>query len=160
MEQPPAPVLLLSSAVTDITTLANCLDGGSSPLGWPIRALPLSCLSHPAQIDHYLAETASQARLIVVRLLGGRGHWSYGLEQLQLWQKQLPGRTLLVLAGTGDQNDALHPLSSVSAPLCDLLAQLFREGGVANLRTVLTCLNSLLEAVSYTHLTLPTICSV
>ena len=145
VEQPPAPVLLLSSAVTDITTLANCLDGGSSPLGWPIRALPLSCLSHPAQIDHYLAETASQARLIVVRLLGGRGHWSYGLEQLQLWQKQQPGRTLLVLAGTGDQNDALHPLSSVSAPLCDLLAQLFREGGVANLRTVLTCLNSLLE---------------
>ena len=27
VEQPPAPVLLLSSAVTDITTLANCLDG-------------------------------------------------------------------------------------------------------------------------------------
>ena len=148
VEQPPASVLLLSSAVTDITTLANCLDAEDEPWLDSIRALPLSCLSHPAQVDHYLAETASQARLIIVRLLGGRGHWSYGLEQLQLWQQQQPDRVLIVLAGTADQNDALHPLSSVGTDLCDRLAELFREGGVANLQTVLVALNQLLEGHS------------
>jgi len=146
VEQPPAPVLLLTSARTDITALAQVLET-SAGRSWRerIRALPLDALQHPAQIDHYLDTTAATARMIVVRLLGGRGHWSYGLEQLERWQCARPGRELLVLAGTPDQDRALHPLSSVSETLCDAIAQLLREGGSVNLQRSLAAFDTLLK---------------
>lgn len=145
VEQPPAPVLLLSSAVTDLTALAHCLSRPEA-VSWHnrIRALPLASLGHPAQIDHYLSVTAQDAQLIVVRLLGGRGHWSYGLDQLQKWQQDRDHRHLVVLAGTPDQDDALHPLGSIPKVLSDQLAVLLREGGGENLITLLKALDSVL----------------
>ena len=65
-----------------------------------LRALNLAALSHPALIDHYLSTSLETTRLVVVRLLGGRGHWSYGLERLGYWAADRPGRRLVVLAGT------------------------------------------------------------
>lgn len=146
VEQPPATTIFLSSASTDITTLANVLDDDRHHI-WQqrIRALPLSSLAHPAQIDHYLASTASKASLIVVRLLGGRGHWSYGLEQLRAWQEEeVLNRHLIVLAGTTDQDNQLHPLSSCQQALADRLAALLREGGSQNMSTLLSVLDNLL----------------
>ena len=128
VEQPPADVLLLSSAGTDLSCLEAVVQ--ASP-DWSsrIRALHLDNLSHPAQLDHYLASTATQARLIVVRLLGSRGHWSYGLEQLQRWSDECADRQLLVLAGTVDQQVDLHGIGTVVPALADRLAALLREGG-------------------------------
>ena len=93
VEQPPADVLFLSSAGTDLSSLDQWLREADREI-WThsIRALSLEHLSHPAQLDHYLSTTAQQARLVLVRLLGGRGHWSYGIEQLQLWQQQVSDR--------------------------------------------------------------------
>ena len=80
VEQPPADVLLLSSAGTDLSTLATCLEQPDlASWGERIRALDLSQLQHPAQVDHYLRSTAANAKVVLLRLLGGRGHWSYGL---------------------------------------------------------------------------------
>ncbi len=134
VEQSPAPVLFLTSATTDISTLAACLRQ-SHMAYWreKLRALPLSCLQHPAQIDHYLATTGSTACVLVVRLLGGRGHWSYGLEQCRVWQASAQRRSLLILAGTADQNQELHPIGSISSTLSHQLALLLREGGVINM---------------------------
>ena len=146
VEQPSADVLFLSSAATDLSTLAAHL---ASPDGehWrnQLRGLSLDCLSHPAQLDHYLATTADQAKLVLVRLLGGRGHWSYGLEQLQRWQEGREGRHLLILAGTDDQNNELHGLGSIPIALADRLAELLREGGLDNLGEVLRALQLLLQ---------------
>ena len=149
VEQPTAPVLLLTSAATDLSTLCRCLEQpGTREWRGRIRALPLVSLSHPAQIDHYLGTTGQDAGLIVVRLLGGRGHWSYGLEQVQAWQRAAAGRSLVVLAGTTDQDDLLHPLSSVPTDLCDRLALLLREGGVDNMTSVLRACEELLSGRS------------
>ncbi len=146
VEQPQASVLLLTSATTDVATLASTLElADQSAWRDRIRALPLSCLEHPAQIDHYLATTGQGARIIVVRLLGGRSHWSYGLEQLSIWQESSPQRELLVLAGTIDQNIELHHLGSQPSWLVDQLAQLLREGGIDNMSTLLSVLSDLLD---------------
>ncbi|HGY5542382.1 MAG TPA: cobaltochelatase subunit CobN [Prochlorococcus sp.] len=144
VEQPSAPILLLTSARTDIATLASVLDLQEQH-GWKnrIRALPLTALDHPAQVDHYLATTASKAKLIVVRLLGGRGHWSYGLEQLSLWKEGDAQRELLILAGTIDQDLELHALGSYPIPLADRLALLMREGGVENMLMLLDVFDDL-----------------
>ena len=107
VEQPPADVLVLSSAGTDLSCLESVLMA-STQWNDRIRALHLDNLSHPAQLDHYLSTTAQHARLIVVRLLGSRGHWSYGLEQLQRWCAAHVDRQLLVLAGTVDPVSYTH----------------------------------------------------
>jgi len=99
IEQPPAAAVLLTSADTDLTGLAALLDRDPEPLGpqraW--RGLNLASLQHPAVLDHYIRTSLATTELVIVRLLGGRGHWSYGLEQLQLWAAAHQGRHLVVL---------------------------------------------------------------
>ena len=146
VEQPAAEVLFLSSAGTDLSTLSHLL-GAQAAHPWldRIRALSLSCLDHPAQLDHYLATTASSAHIVLVRLLGSRGHWSYGLDQLQIWQRQAENRQLIVLAGTEDQDAALNGLGSIDLRLADRLAALLREGGSQNMAELLKVLEQLLQ---------------
>lgn len=144
VEQAPAPVLLLSSADTDLLTIHNLLQRQPELLGAELRGLNLGALHHPAVIDHYLAVTAAQAQIVVVRLLGGRGHWSYGLERLQAWAHGSAGRTLLVLAGTADEELNLASLSSTDPALALGLARCLRAGGEANGRCVLQTLAALL----------------
>ena len=149
VEQPAASVLFLTSASSDISALARILASGQQSF-WHdrIRALPLDALCHPAQIDHYLSVCSDRTQLIVIRLLGGRGHWSYGLEQCCAWQSVKPGRQLLVLAGTRDQDRELHPLSSQPAAFCDAMALLLREGGADNLQRWLDGLQWILSTDS------------
>ena len=87
IEQPPASVVLLSSADTDLSALAALLDQQPEVLGAgrSLGALNLAALQHPAVLDHYIRTSLGCAQLVIVRLLGGRGHWSYGLEQLRAW---------------------------------------------------------------------------
>jgi cobaltochelatase CobN len=145
VEQPAAPVLLLSSADTDLLAIDQLLEREPQLLGAELRGLNLAALDHPAQIDHYLSSTVRHARLVVVRLLGGRGHWSYGLEQLQAWAASAPERQLLVLAGTADEEAVLAELGTVPPGLAIGLARCLREGGPANLRQLLHALQSLIE---------------
>ena len=142
VEQPAAPVLLLSSADTDLLAVDQLLEREPQLLTAELRGLNLAALAHPAQIDHYLNSTVRHARLVVVRLLGGRGHWSYGLEQLQSWAGSAPERQLLMLAGTADEEQVLAGLGTVAPELAIGLARCLREGGPANLRQVLQALQA------------------
>jgi cobaltochelatase CobN len=147
IEQPPAPVVFLSSAATDLAALDGLLAAEPEWLAGEMRALPLAALSHPAAIDHYVGRSLSSTQLVAVRLLGGRGHWSYGLERLQRWAaKQGRGRSrhLLVMAGTAEQEQELADLGTLPLPLALALGRCWREGGPANLRQVLSCWNALL----------------
>ena len=145
IEQPPAPLVLLSSADTDLTALAQLLAQQPALLPEPMRALNLAALAHPAVIDHYIATSLQQTRVVVVRLLGGRGHWSYGLEQLQQWQSQGHQRQLLVLAGTAEEDRPLAGIGSVPEPLALALAAALREGGPGNWQLLAEVLAALLR---------------
>ncbi|MEA5441065.1 cobaltochelatase subunit CobN, partial [Cyanobium gracile] len=144
VEQPPAPVVLLSSADTDLLAVSQLLEAEPELLPAELRALNLSALQHPAVIDHYVASTLATTRLVVVRLLGGRGHWSYGLECLRQWAGNGADRQLLVLAGTVEEDQALASLGSLDGPLAVACAVCLREGGAANLRLLLQTLAALL----------------
>ena len=150
VEQPPADVLFLTSAGTDLTCLSRALarPAAEAVFRATIRGLALDCLGHPAQLDHYLSTTAAKARAIVVRLLGGRGHWSYGLEQLQGWCAAASDRDLVILAGTADQDVHLHELGSINADLAGRLAACLREGGERNMLQMLAVLQRLLDGES------------
>jgi cobaltochelatase CobN len=73
VEQPTAPVILLSSADTDLVAVDRLLQQQPTLLGHALRGLNLAALAHPAVVDHYLSSTVASAQLVVVRLLGGRG---------------------------------------------------------------------------------------
>ena len=147
IEQPPAAAVLLSSADTDLAALAALLDQEATPLGpaRELRGLNLAALQHPAVLDHYLRSSLEGTQLVLVRLLGGRGHWSYGLEQLQAWARSGTGRHLLVMAGTAEEDPALTPLSTVPEPLALACSHCLREGGPRNLAAVLASLRALLD---------------
>lgn len=148
VEQPPAPLVLLSSADTDLLAVAQLLETEPVLLPAPLRALNLAALQHPAVIDHYVATSLAATRLVVVRLLGGRGHWSYGLECLRQWAAAAAGRHLLVLAGTTEEEQALAGLGTLDGPLASACAACLREGGPANLRLLLRTLAALLAGES------------
>ncbi|MGB5136374.1 MAG: cobaltochelatase subunit CobN [Prochlorococcaceae cyanobacterium] len=145
VEQPAAAVLLLTSADTDLLMLESVLERDPGLLGAELRGLNLAALAHPAVIDHYLSTTVAAARLVVVRLLGGRGHWSYGLERLQEWATRGSQRQLLVLAGTADDEQAMAELGSGDPRLAVALARCLRVGGPENGRRLLLCLAALLR---------------
>ena len=147
VEQPPAPVILLSSADTDLVAVDRLLEQEPHLLGYSLRGLNLAALVHPAVIDHYLSTTVADALVVIVRLLGGRGHWGYGLEQLQLWASRRPGRQLVVLAGTADEDQALAELGTVMPAFAIAQAECFRLGGPANLRQVLTGWDALCQGL-------------
>jgi len=148
VEQQPAPLVFLSSADSDLRAIAHLMVREPALVATPLRLLNLAALVHPAVIDHYVASSLGQARLVVVRLLGGRGHWSYGLERLAAWSQALPGRTLLVLAGTREEDRALAELGNGDPSLSLALAACLREGGEANLRQVLRCFDPLLAGTA------------
>jgi cobaltochelatase CobN len=139
VEQMPAEMLLLSSADSDLALLAALGQRQGSLLadGLQLRALNLAVLAHPAAIDHYLRNTARQARLVVVRLLGGRGHWSYGLEQLREWAQEDPRRALVVLSGTEECGEELASLGSAPLAVALAMAECLQQGGPHNLEQVL-----------------------
>jgi len=142
---PPADVVVLSSADTDLLALSTVLQDCPTPSLASLQVWPLARLAHPAAIDHYISSALEQTKVLVVRLLGGRGHWSYGLEQLRLWQQRQPHRHLLLLAGTPEEDGVLASLASVPEALNLALAECCRVGGAANLLLVVEALAALLN---------------
>ena len=47
-----------------------------------LRLANLLQLGHPMSVDLYVEQVVSRARLVILRLLGGRSYWPYGLEQV------------------------------------------------------------------------------
>ena len=130
IEQNPAPIIFLTSADTDIQTIAASLD--FLPEDFPdIRVVNLLQLQQELTIDTYAEEVLQQAQVIVLRLLGGRSYWSYGLEVCKEIVSQTNG-SLFILPG--DDRPDLELISNSNLPLQQVnqLWQYFIEGGVDN----------------------------
>lgn len=130
IQQNPAPIIFLTSADTDIQTIASSLD--SLPADFPqIRVVNLLQLQQELTIDTYGEEILSQAQVIILRLLGGRSYWSYGLEVC----KEIVSHTnahLLILPGDDRPDVELISHSNVSLSLVNQFWQYLIEGGVDN----------------------------
>ncbi|MBW4625203.1 MAG: cobaltochelatase subunit CobN [Brasilonema octagenarum HA4186-MV1] len=130
LEQTPAPIVFLTSADTDIQTLAAAVP--KLPTTFPaLRVANLLQLQHQVSIDNYAEKVLEFASVIVLRLLGGRSYWAYGLEVVQeIVQRN--GTTLIVMPG----DDAIDPdfICGSTLPLSTVnqVWQYFNEGGVEN----------------------------
>ena len=141
IEQPSAPVIFLTSATSDITCLSTVLKLPDNN-DWKnkIRALPIAYLSSNASIDHYITNTCNTAEIILVRFLGSRSYWSYGFEQLGLWQLEKPNRHLIVVSGIESTANDVQEVSSLNQEKVDLIQTLLNQGGIKNYNYMLQTL--------------------
>ena len=136
LEQSPAPIIILTAADTDIQTLAT--SANKLPPAFPaIRVANLLQLQQHLTVDTYAETVLSRTKVIVLRLLGGRSYWSYGLEVVKETVKQTKA-SLFILPG--DDRPDPYAIADSTVPI-EQVNQLWRywiEGGSQNI------LNSLL----------------
>ncbi len=146
IEQPSAPVIFLTSATSDITCLSTALKlPDNNKWKNKIRALPIAYLSSNASIDHYISKTCNTAEVILVRFLGSRSYWSYGFEQLGLWQLEKPNRHLIVVSGIESTANDVQEISSLSQEKVDLIQTLLNQGGIKNYNYMLQTLEKIIN---------------
>ncbi|MEG4322984.1 MULTISPECIES: cobaltochelatase subunit CobN, partial [unclassified Microcoleus] len=130
IQQTPAPIVFISAADTDIQTLAAA--SSKMPAMFPkVRAVNLLQLQQQLTIDTYAEEILERAEVIILRLLGGRSYWSYGLEVLRE-TVQKTNAALIVMPGEDSPDPDLISHSNVSLSAVNQLWRYFTEGGVQN----------------------------
>src|SRR5579872_5225261 len=138
--QTPGEIVVLSAADSDLT----CLAAAQARCGGPtLRLASLLQLTHHYSVDLHAERVLSKAKLIVVRLLGGRGAWRYGVDCLaSLCRERAIG--LALLPGDDRADPELTQLSTVSAAAQTRLWRYLAEGGVENAEQFLGFAASLL----------------
>ncbi|MCC2653977.1 MAG: cobaltochelatase subunit CobN, partial [Microvirga sp.] len=134
LQQPPGDIVVLSFADSDLGALAaahRLKAGGPS-----LRLASLRRLRHPLSVDLYIEKTASKARFVLVRCLGGLDYWRYGLERLSAACRSHSVK-LAVLPGDDRPDPRLAAYATVSRELCDTIEAYFQAGGVDNMSRLL-----------------------
>ena len=134
IQQDPASIVIITAQDTDISALARAVD--QLPDAADVRVASLLALQQELTIDTYADDVLEQAKVIVVRLLGGVSYWAYGLEVVQDIADRT-GAKLIVVPGDDRPDPALTSRSTV--PLMDVnqVWRYFTEGGVGNFKNLL-----------------------
>ncbi|HAC65438.1 MAG TPA: cobaltochelatase subunit CobN [Cyanothece sp. UBA12306] len=147
VEQSPASIVLLTAADTDIQTLAAAIS--HLPNTFPsIRAVNLLQLQQQLSIDTYAETVLSQAKVIILRLLGGRSYWSYGLEVIKEIA-QSANISLFILPGDDRLDPELLSHSTVPLSKSHQLWRYLTEGGLENWLNALKFISDLDWGTSY-----------
>jgi len=135
VEQQPAPIVIITAADTDIQTLAAAT--ATLPEDFPqIRVVNVLQLQQQIVIDTYAEEVLINAKVIIVRLIGGQSYWSYGLEVVKETVANT-GAVLIVLPGDERPDPSLTSHSTTSLSLVNQAWQYFIEAGVSNYQNLL-----------------------
>jgi cobaltochelatase CobN len=130
IEQTPGDIIFLTAADTEIQALSVALRQWSYPA--TVRAVNLLNLQQQLTIDTYAEEVLEKAKVIIIRLLGGRSYWSYGLEVIKELSERL-GIDLYLLPGDEQVDLDLMENSTVSLTQVHRLWRYLMEGGPENL---------------------------
>ena len=147
IEQSPAPIIFLTYADTDIQTLAaaqTTLDDSFPHL----RVANLLNLQQQLSIDVYLETVVSQAKIVILRLLGGSTYWSYGFERIKEVAQQNK-IALFILPGDNAPDLDLISHSTVSLTVVNQLWRYFIEGGTENYLNALQYISDICLQTNY-----------
>ena len=145
--QTPGEVVILSAAESELVCLMRAQNrlmrhfGDKTP---SLRLASLLQLGHNMSVDLYADSVLAHAGCAVIRLLGGRGYWPYGVEQTRNAVLK-GGGTVVFLPGDDQPDGELQALSSVDETTYQALWRYFTEGGVDNAEGVLTSLYRILR---------------
>jgi cobaltochelatase CobN len=145
--QTPGDIVFLSAADTELTALADAQskltqDRTQMPT---LRLANLMHLAHNMSVDLYVEQVIKGAKLVVVRLLGGRGYWSYGADEILVvcQENKIP---VAFLPGDDQADSELDELTSVNADVQNRLWQYLVHGGSINASEFLKYTASLVGA--------------
>ncbi len=145
--QSPGDIVYLSAADTELALLADArrdLDDAGRAVP-SLRLANLMQLGHNMSVDLYVDDIVRHAKLVVVRILGGYGYWSYGIEQIAEVCRKC-GIALAVLPGDDQPDPELAAFSTLDAEAQHRLWQYGVHGGPANSRNLLLYMSSLTGA--------------
>ncbi|MBR0841230.1 cobaltochelatase subunit CobN [Bradyrhizobium liaoningense] len=125
--QDPADLVVLSYSDSDLAAFAAGWRRGRDSLP-SLRLANLAELRHPLSVDTYIERTLSQARGILVRLIGGESYWSYGLAVLQQLARERD-IVLAVLPADGRDDRRLDEYSTLPVSTLRRLKVLCDTGG-------------------------------
>ncbi len=133
--QTPGEIVVLGAADSELALLAAA--NATMPPGAPtLRLANLLQLGHHLSVDRYVDAVARHAKLVVVRLLGGRGYWSYGVDQL-VAVARARGIRLALLPGDDRPDPDLAERSTLGPEACERLWRYLVHGGLDNARDFL-----------------------
>src|SRR5215470_577339 len=135
VRQPPGDVVVLSFADSDLSGLTAAWAHEQHVLP-SVRFVHLRELRHPMSIDLWIQRTAIQAKVILVRLIGGLDWWRYGVEQLSAAARAHDIK-LALLPGEDRDDPRLAEASTLPPQELETLLMFFRESGRENLRALL-----------------------
>ncbi|MBK0397662.1 cobaltochelatase subunit CobN [Limibaculum sp. M0105] len=128
--QSPAELIVITAADTELAALSEA-RAGLADHAPELRLASLLHLAHPLSVDLYLDQTATRAKLVIARVLGGESYWSYGLEQFaaRLGEAGIP---FAALPGDDKADLGLSRVSTVGAEDYAALWAYLVEGGPEN----------------------------
>ncbi len=140
LKQSRGDIVILSAADSELAALAMASD--RMPESAPtLRLANLLQLQHNYSVDLYTEQTLVHAKLIIVRLLGGKPYWPYGVERLV----ELTGVKLVLLPGGADQDFDLKAHSTVNDKDWEALRDYFANGGPENILAALVYASWILD---------------
>ena len=140
--QSPADLVVISAADTELAALSAARSEMRAPP--TLRLASLMHLVHPMSVDLHLDDCATRSRLVVARVLGGRGYWPYGVEQYAARLSEA-GVPLALLPGDDKPDSELRALSTVPDADYDALWSYLVEGGPENATNFLAHARAMLD---------------
>lgn len=128
--QSPGDIVFLSAADSELASLARAFDALPGPRP-KLRLVNILQLQHNLSIDLYIEKTLRHAKLIVLRLLGGTGYWTYGLNELVACARDNK-IALAVLPGDQRPDPELTAHSNLPPSICERLQRYLTAGGPDN----------------------------
>ena len=135
--------------MTGVQTCALPICGLAQRAGWPsLRLANLGRLKHNLSVDLYVDKVVAKARLVVARLLGGRGYWTYAVDQI-VTACHARGIPVALLPGDDQPDAELAALSTLPPETTHRLWQYLVHGGDTNaiefLRVAATAIGLVVE---------------
>jgi cobaltochelatase CobN len=128
--QTPGEIVVLSAADSELACLANAYGRLADPKP-SLRLANLLQLSHHLSVDAYVEDIVAEAKLVVVRLLGGLRYWPYGIEQIA-GECRKRGIAFACLPGDDQPDPQLGDFATLPAPESHRLWQYLVQGGAEN----------------------------
>lgn len=131
LNQAPADVVVLSFSASDLNGLASAWST-TAKVG--LSVANLGELRHPMSVDLWLEKTAANAKLVLVRILGGYDRWRYGVDELSRLARQRGIKLVLLPGECSIRDERLAGASTATEEEQAAILACFREGGAQNMQ--------------------------
>lgn len=138
--QSPGDIVFITAADTEISAVAKArrglkADGPDLPT---LRIANQMHLAHNMSVDLYVDDVVRAAKLVIVRALGGRGYWTYGVDEVAraCREENIP---VAFLPGDDQPDAELAGYTTVNGADAHRLWQYLVLGGADNAAQFLRC---------------------